>query len=446
MQTNRKVTGFAPRTHEGAVVNRTTAEQDLIRSVLSCMLFENTFYESGESIAERITSLVKNVEPYFAANLAVTARTDYNLRHAPLWLIASLLKDKKNNSLIRDLVYNVIQRPDELGEILAMFLGDAASDSHNNKPIPRQLRLGIADAFTKFDAYRLGKYNRKDRAVTLRDAMFISRPKPKDEEQAAVFKRLADDILESPDTWEVALSGGANKRETFERLMAENKLGAMAAIRNLRNMTESGISTGKIKEYLLSMNVSRVLPFRFYVAAKIEPVFETELETLMLRALESQPKLKGKTRLLVDTSGSMQTTISGRSVVTAQEAGAVLGSMIRELGEEVRAFSFASTTIEVPARRGFAFVDSFRTGQVGHGTDFQQAYNFAKNAAPGFDRTIFVSDMQSWSRVPAPDGIGYMMNVASYENAIGYGPSWTNIDGFSASALKWMVEYERGLS
>jgi len=100
MQTNRKVTGFAPRTHEGAVVNRTTAEQDLVRSVLSCMLFEDTFYESGESIAETITSLVKNVEPEFAANLAVTARTDYNLRHAPLWLIASLLKDKKNNSLI----------------------------------------------------------------------------------------------------------------------------------------------------------------------------------------------------------------------------------------------------------------------------------------------------------------------------------------------------------
>jgi len=302
MQSNKKIIGLAPRTHEGAVVNRTTAEQDLIRSVLSCMLFEDTFYESGESIAERITGLVKNVEPYFAANLAVTARTDYNLRHAPLWLIAALLKDRKNNSLIRDLVYNVIQRPDELGEILAMFLGEAASNPCDNKPIPRQLRLGIADAFTKFDAYRLGKYNRKDRAVTLRDAMFISRPKPKDEEQAAVFKRLADGTLESPDTWEVALSGGANKRKTFERLMAENKLGAMAAIRNLRNMTEAGIDTYKIKEYLLSMNVSRVLPFRFYVAAKIEPVFETELETLMLRALESQPKLKGKTSLLVDTS------------------------------------------------------------------------------------------------------------------------------------------------
>jgi len=166
----------------------------------------------------------------------------------------------------------------------------------------------------------------------------------------------------------------------------------------------------------------------------------------MLKALESQPKLKGKTRLIIDTSGSMQATISERSVVTAQEAGAVLGSMIRELGEEVRAFSFATTTIEVPARRGFAFVDSFKSGQVGHSTDFHQAYKFAERAAPGFDRTIFVSDMQSWTAVQPPDSIGYMFNVAAYENAVGYGPSWTSIDGFSASALKWMVEYERGLS
>jgi len=445
MQTNRKVTGLAPRTHEGAVVNRTTAEQELVRSVMSCMLFEDTFYESGESIAQRIADLVALVEPSFVANLARIARSDYNLRHAPLWLINSLLNDKGNNPLIRNLVSDVIQRPDELGEVLAMFLGETASNPRANKPVPRQLKLGIGDAFGKFDAYQLAKYNRKDRAVTLRDAMFISRPRPRDDEQAEVFAKLADNTLESPDTWEVALSAGADKHETFARLMEENKLGAMAAIRNLRNMVDAGIPTDTIKAYLLGLNVRRVLPFRFYVAAKINPVFESELETLMLKSLETQPKLKGKTRLIVDTSGSMQSTISARSVVTAQEAGAVLGAMIRELGEEVRAFSFASTTMEVPARRGFAFVDSFRSGQVGHGTDFGQAYRFAQRAAPGFDRTIFVSDMQSWSAVPAPDGIGYMMNVASYENAIGYG-SWVNIDGFSAAVLKWLVEYENELS
>jgi len=48
--------------------------------------------------------------------------------------------------------------------------------------------------------------------------------------------------LATPDTWEVALSAGASvdKREAWERLLAENKLGAQALLRNLRNMAEPG--------------------------------------------------------------------------------------------------------------------------------------------------------------------------------------------------------------
>ena len=49
--------------------------------------------------------------------------------------------------------------------------------------------------------------------------------------------------MTTPDTWEVALSGGADKKEVFERLIRENKLGALALLRNLRNMTEAKVET-----------------------------------------------------------------------------------------------------------------------------------------------------------------------------------------------------------
>ena len=42
------------------------------------------------------------------------------------------------------------------------------------------------------------------------------------------FKKLIAGTLESPDTWEVALSGGADKKETFERLLREGNLGYLA--------------------------------------------------------------------------------------------------------------------------------------------------------------------------------------------------------------------------
>jgi hypothetical protein len=40
-----------PRTHEGASARVITAEQMLRRSVLSCMLWENEFYEDVVQIA-----------------------------------------------------------------------------------------------------------------------------------------------------------------------------------------------------------------------------------------------------------------------------------------------------------------------------------------------------------------------------------------------------------
>jgi hypothetical protein len=74
----------APRTHEGAPATVLTPEQALRRSVLSCMLWEREFYEEGEGIAQRVRTLVPQVEAEVVASLAVEARTRMKLRHAPL--------------------------------------------------------------------------------------------------------------------------------------------------------------------------------------------------------------------------------------------------------------------------------------------------------------------------------------------------------------------------
>ena len=93
---------------------------------------------------------------------------------------------------------------------------------------------------TKFDAYQLAKYDR-DGAVRIRDVLFLVHAKPKDADQEKVWKQLVDGELASPDTWEVSLSAGKDKRETFERLIAENKLGGLALLRNLRLMQKAEV-------------------------------------------------------------------------------------------------------------------------------------------------------------------------------------------------------------
>ena len=73
MKTNTKNT---PKsfTHEGAVAKNINAEQALRRSVMCCMLWENSFYESGVTIADRIADLVSRVSAEKAAEIAIEAR------------------------------------------------------------------------------------------------------------------------------------------------------------------------------------------------------------------------------------------------------------------------------------------------------------------------------------------------------------------------------------
>ena len=113
-----------PRTHEGASAVTLTSEQSLRRSVLACMLWENEFYESGETIAARIRALVPQVAPETVAALAVEARTAMKLRHVPLLLVREMARYAAHRALVAETLVRVIQRADELTEFLTIYWAD----------------------------------------------------------------------------------------------------------------------------------------------------------------------------------------------------------------------------------------------------------------------------------------------------------------------------------
>src|SRR5215813_5868862 len=265
------------RTHEGAPAVAGLSPQALLRrSVLSCLLWEDQFYEDGQTIAERIVANAERVKPDVLAVLAIEAREAFNLRHAPLLLLEVLSRTGKGDRLVADTIVRVVQRADELGELIAIHhrLG-------SKRMIPAQMRKGLARAFAKFDAYALAKYDR-DVAVKLRDVLRLVRPTPKDAKQSALWEQVKDRTLTAPDTWEVALSGGADKCATFERLIREGKLGYLALLRNLRNMVEAGVDEGLVRRAILDRKgARRVLPFRFVAAARAAPLFDRDLDTAL---------------------------------------------------------------------------------------------------------------------------------------------------------------------
>jgi hypothetical protein len=148
--------------------------------------------------------------------------------------------------------------------------------------------------------------------VRLRDVLFLCHVKPNDGDQAGLWRRLIEGHLFTPDTWEVALAGGGDKRAHWERLLAERKLGALALLRNLPNMKDAGVSEEAVINALPAMKTERVLPFRFLAAARYAPQWEEALEQVMYKAIAGREKFAGRTVLLVDTSGSMDAPLARR--------------------------------------------------------------------------------------------------------------------------------------
>lgn len=429
-------------THEGAKTVATNPEEQLRRLTMAHLLWEDTFYVDGKDAASVLAKAVHNVKPEVAARLAIEARTKFNLRHVPLFIVREMARDEKQKHLVGETLAAVIQRPDELAEFLAIYWkGDKGP---NRQALSNQVKKGLAAAFTKFNEYQLAKYNR-DGEVKLRDVLFLCHAKPKDEAQGALWKRLVDGTLATPDTWETRLSAGEAKGRAFEELIDSKKLGGLALLRNLRNMKEAETPTDKVFGALQTANFSRVLPFRFVAAAMAVPQWEPEIEQAMLKTCAEMERLSGKTAVVVDNSGSMITPkISAKSELTRIDAACALAILVREVCENAVVISYSTRPHLVPPRRGFALRDAIKSACDPNSTNTQDAV--MKAAQEGYDRIIVVTDEQSHQRVSNPlvGTKGYIINVANYNNGIGYDSGWTHITGWSEAIVQYIQESERG--
>lgn len=444
------------KTHEGAMAHPIHAEQQLRRSVMSCLLWESEFYEDGQTIAQRICDLVPQVKPAAVAAIAIEAREQMKLRHVPLLLVREMARHVAYRPLVAETLARVIQRADEPAEFLAMYWKDGKI------PVAHCVRRGLDAALRKFNEYELGKYKGERDKIKLRDVLRVVRPFPANVEQAELWRKIVKGELATPDTWEVALSAndGLNKRDKWTRLLTENKLGALALLRNLRNMEQEGVNNGLIIKALDKADLSRVLPFRFVAAAQAAPRLESAIDQAMLRCLQQSPKLPGKTIIVIDISGSMRSALSAKSDMTRLTAACALGAIARELCEQPVIYATAGSDWErqhatgiVPARRGMALVDAIvgmrKTLGVG-GIFLKQVVDYILEQEKTADRMIVITDEQDCGidskdspLLAKPFGRhNYLLNVASARNGIGYG-AWTHIDGFSEAVFQYLLRAEK---
>lgn len=448
--------------YEGAKAFKLTPELELYSAVVTSGL-SDTFYETGGDRLDRIVDLMKKNDPQFVAKLAIYVRNKMYMRSIPQVLAVELAKQNSGNAVVSKAVSGVVQRADEITELLAYYqLANKRTGTKKLNKLSKQVQKGLADAFNRFDEYQFAKYNR-DAEVTLRDALFLVHPKAKSDEQQAVFNKIVSKTLATPFTWETELSAlGQQKfendkakaeafRAKWEELIFSGKIGYMALMRNLRNMMEAGVSWEVMKKVCVTLSdpnqvaKSKQLPFRFLAAYREVKVLKADYTSMVLNALEdavvaSAMNIAGfdyKTRVLIacDVSGSMQKPISAKSKVYLFDIGLMLGMLMQSKCERVVSGMFGDRwkVINMPNRGVLANADEFykREGEVGYATNGYLVINDLINRRAIMDKVFMFTDCQMWNsnrdgntlqaswkqyKQIAPDAKLYLFDLAGYGN------------------------------
>ncbi len=385
-----------------------TPEMELVTFLFTSFVQEQ-FYRSTNASIEQLRQLLGKVEPEFAAKAAVYVRTTLGMRSISHVLASELAPYISGVTWGRAFFNQIVFRPDDMTEILGY-----AMQNNPKFKLPNAMRKGFSSAFDRFDTYQLAKYRSDGKQVKLVDVVNMVRPTPTDR-NAVALSDLVKGRLRNTNTWEARLTQAGQIAETAEQkselkaevwkdLLQKRQIGYFALLRNLRNIVVQAPELTYLASELLTnpmaIKKSLVLPFRFDTAYReIKQLSDSMARTIVLAAIEialsisvdNVPIFKGKTLVVLDTSGSMQgkpAQIGGLlAVVVAQSNNADF--MTFSDAARYEQYNWKNSTLSLVNELKF----------VWGGTNFDSIFETAKRA---YDRIIILSDMQAWVGGGAP--------------------------------------------
>ena len=392
-------------------------ELELI-SMLLTSFTQDQYHRSADDGLKRLGQLVAAIpNKGFVAKAAAYARNEFGMRSITHALIGELVTQVKGEDWVKYAVANTVRRPDDALEILA-YVG---------KPVPNSLKKGLALAIQKFDEYSLAKYRGENTDCKMVDLFNLVHPAPHSVGQRDLWNKLMNGTLKSKDTWEVNVSAAGSdahaKKAAWTELVESGKIGYFALLRNLRNILHWApdavpeaieILTDKIR-----IKKSLVLPFRYLTAFRqlqdepgVSPILEGLIEACEI-SLSNVPEFDGNTLTVVDTSGSMYSTISEKSTVRYTDIAFLMAAAFAKK-QDGDFMIFASKagyeSVVGTAALRFAVDSEAFSGKYDHGTNFQSIFERAN--AP-YDRIVIFSDMQAWETRQNCSFYGSMYNDTS---------------------------------
>jgi hypothetical protein len=271
-------------------------------------------------------------DPVATLKWASTLRNEENIRVTPqiILVVAANMKELKGSGLIRQFAPTIIGRADEVSTQLAYQLDNFG------KPVPNSLRRAWKDYLSKATEYQLAKYRMENREVKTVDVANLAMGTGFYGYDTPIGKLMRGELSLGGDikTWESIISAGGKWDDAVE------VMGHMALLRNIRNLVEHKVPTSKWLDKLVeTAKTGRQLPFRYfsaYMANKGAPVKVLDaIETCLELSIGNLPRLKGKSLILTDNSGSARGTCTSElGTVSYAQIGNLMGVLTGKVSEE----------------------------------------------------------------------------------------------------------------
>lgn len=415
-------------------------EKEIV-SILLTSFMNDKYYEKADDTAVRLTQLITTLQSEdqlkTVAKALIYARTVFGMRSITHVGVAAIAPMISGYTWGKDFYFKVVRRPDDVTEILSL-MGPFKKTS--GKSIPNAMKKGFAKVLESLQPYVLAKYQGKDKAFKMVDAVNLIRPK-----NTQALSWLISGSLKNEDTWEAQLSAAGNdadkKAKVWLDLIVDKKIGYLALLRNLRNIyeqapyalpyaVESLTSEGFIRKSLM-------LPFQFIKAfdeiGKLPVTAETRiLQTAIMKAIDislsNVPKFYGSTVIVLDVSSSMKdehpVKVGNKTVTPATPAqiGTLFAAVLAK-ANNADIVTFDATARYINPYLGDSTITVARNIRIdGGATNFADIFpTFTKK----YDRVIILSDMQGYTVSGYWNGAG-----AQFKQSIGMYRRNFNADPF----------------
>ena len=424
-------------------------------TMLNTLKLEPQYYRSENQTMKELRDLIERLalkDPYFVAQAIVYSRCMRDGMRSINHLAAALLSPFISGKDYAKRFYGLfdkrkkqggcIYRVDDMSEIKDVY------NALNNSTLSNAMKKGFANALVNLDAYSLAKY--KDTVIDISNLVHPNSALSNavveiDGQKIKVIDAIMNGVTVSADTWEVAQSEAGQevakavkegkisqkeaekvlveaKNDNWESLLSENKLGILAALRNLRNMLKNPKNEVINKVCALisdgdKIRAGKIMPYQIdyaYEITKLEfggTLAGRQVLNALLKGYEASipnlaQALPGKTCVMVDCSGSMNTRCyqSGKErtyiqTTAAEKAGLIAATIAKATGADVVRFGSRAEFYRYdPNDSVFSLGRAIGNDNMG-GTSIPSAFELIRSMKKKYDRIILLSDNEcnsSW--------------------------------------------------